>query len=83
MVDELPDDVLAAVERMLAGLHEIVAREGSGWAPGKMPTGDRAVVAPTDAAEKRLQSFFRRFEGRSLADELVAERRQEARGEPS
>lgn len=83
LVDELPDDVLAAVERMLAGLHETIANQGAGWAPGKMPTGGRAVVAPTDAAEKRLRSFFRRFEGRSLADELIAERRQEARGEPS
>lgn len=50
---------------------------------GETPAGDSAVVAPADAAEQRLHSFFRQFEGRSLADELIAERREEARGESS
>ena len=42
------------------------------------PTGGFSSV-PVNAAEKRLHTFFRRFEGRCLADELIAERREEAR----
>ena len=67
MVDALPDDALDAVERMLAEFAPIIT--------------DRGAVATASAAEERLRGFFRRFEGRSLADELIAERREEARRE--
>ena len=75
LVDALPDDALDTVERLLAGL----------FAP---TVADQAALAPTEgrpagAAEVRLHNFFRRFEGRSLADELIAERREEARRESS
>ena len=72
LVDALPDDALDTVERALAEL----------FAP---TVADQAALAPTEsrAAEERLHSFFRRFEGRSLADELIAERREEARRESS
>ena len=33
------------------------------------------------ALERRLHDQFKKFEGRSLADELIAERREEARWE--
>lgn len=69
LVDALPDDVLDAVERMLAEL--LAATEG------------RSPIEPANAAEERLRSFFRRFDGRSLADELIAERREEARRGPT
>ena len=75
LVDALPDDALDTVERTLA---ELFASTGA----------DQAAMAPTEgrssgAAEERLHSFFRWFEGRSLADELIAERREEARRESS
>ena len=83
LVDALPDDTLDTVKRVLAGLSEsTVARQGA-LALGETPTGGRTVVALAEAADKRLQSFFRKFEGRSLADELITERREEARGESS
>ena len=68
LVDALPDDALDAVERRLTEL--LAATEG------------RSPIAASGAAEGRLRSFFRRFDGRSLADELIAERREEARGAP-
>ena len=74
LVDALPDDKLATVERMLAE---------TAVAPAKAPTEARSSVVAADAAEKRLHGFFRRFKGRSLADELIAERREEARRAPS
>ena len=83
LVDALPDDTLDTVKRVLAGLSEsTVARQGA-LALGETPTGGRTVVVPAEAADKRLHSFFRKFEGRSLADELITERREEARGESS
>ena len=39
------------------------------------------VIEKPEAVERRLHDRFRKFEGRSLADELIAERREEARGE--
>ena len=83
LVDALPDDALDAVERVLAGLSESAITHQTASALGEMPTGGRAVVAPADAAEQHLHSFFRQFEGRSLADELIAERRGKTRGESS
>ena len=65
LVDALPDDALDEGERKLTELFA--------------PTGGRSPIAPANGAEERLHSFFRRFEGRSLADELIAERREEAR----
>ena len=69
LVDALPDDALDSVERVLAEYYA--------------PPEDRPALRPTDAAEERLHNFFRRYEGRSLADELIAERRKEARRESS
>ena len=83
LVDALPDDALDAVERVLAGFSESTITHQAALGLGKAPPGGRAVVAPADAAEQRLHSFFRQFEGRSLADELIAERREEARVESS
>ena len=83
LVDALPEDALDTVERVLAGLSEPTIAHQAALALGETPTGGRAVVAPADAAEKRLHGFFRQFEGRSLADELIAERREEARKELS
>ena len=78
LVDALPDDALDTVERMLAGFVAPAITDQAAAAPTKAPTGDRPPLRPIDAAEKRLHSFFRRFEGRSLAEELIAERREEA-----
>ncbi len=39
------------------------------------------MIEEPEAIERRLQERFRRFEGRSLAKELIAERREEARRE--
>ncbi len=74
MVDALPDDALETAERVLAELSESTIADQAAMVPGEAPAGGHAVVAPADAAEKRLHSFFRQFEGRSLADELIAER---------
>ena len=75
LVDALPDDALGTIERLLAGLFAPAVTDQAGAAPME----DR----PAGAAEERLHGFFRRFEGRSLADELIAERREEARRESS
>ena len=83
LVDALPDDALDTVKRVLAGLSEPTITHQAALALGETPAGGSAVVVPADAAEKRLHSFFRQFEGRSLADELIAERREEVRGESS
>ena len=83
LVDALPDDALDTVKRVLAGLSESTIAHQTALALGETPAGGRAVAAPARMAEQRLHSFFRQFEGRSLADELIAERREEARGESS
>ena len=41
---------------------------------------ERLVVEKAAAVERRLFAHFRKFEGRSLADELIAEHREEAAG---
>ena len=43
--------------------------------------GGRLVIEKPEAVERRLHAWFRKFEGRSLAEELIAERREEARRE--
>ena len=83
LVDALPDDALEAAERMLAEFSAPTINDRTAVALAKARAEDRAPVAPPRAAEQRLHSFFRRFEGRSLADELIAERREEARRAPS
>ncbi len=42
---------------------------------------EQLVIEKREAIERRLQEHFRKFEGRSLANELIAERREEARRE--
>ena len=42
---------------------------------------DRLVIEKPEAVERRLQEYFRQFAGRSLSDELIAERREEYRRE--
>ena len=83
LVDALPDDVLDTVKRVLAGLSEPTIAHQTTLALGETPAGGRAGAARAHMAEQRLHSFFRQFEGRSLADELIADRREEARGESS
>ena len=83
LVDALPDNALDTVRRVLAGLSESTIAHQTALALGETPAGGCAVAARADMAEQRLHSFFRQFEGRSLADELIAERREEARGESS
>lgn len=39
---------------------------------------DHLVIEKTAAVERRLHQRFRKAEGRSLADELIEERRREA-----
>lgn len=41
----------------------------------------RLVIEKAEAVERRLHGLFRRFEGRRLADELIAARRAESRRE--
>lgn len=42
---------------------------------------ERLIVEKSDVVERRLHAYFRKFQGRSLANELIAERREEARRE--
>ena len=83
LVDALREDALDAAERVLSELPSSSTKRPAPLAAGAKRTDDPPVVASADAAEKRLRRFFRRFEGRSLADELIAERREEARRESS
>ena len=60
-------------------------RKALGFQPGetlvaRVENGHLVIEKP-ESVERRLHSFFQRFEGRSLADELIAERREEARRE--
>lgn len=41
----------------------------------------RLVIEKPEAVERRLHEYFRNFDGRSLSDELIAERREENRRE--
>ena len=58
-------------------------RKALGFQPGDSLVvridDERLVVEKTDAVERRLRAYFKKFKGRSLADELIAERREEAR----
>lgn len=41
----------------------------------------RLVIEKVESVERRVRSRFEKVKGRSLADELIAERREEARRE--
>ncbi len=60
-------------------------RKALGFRPGDVLHArierEQLVIEKPEAIERRLQERFRRFEGRSLAKELIAERRKEARRE--
>ena len=60
-------------------------RKALGFQPGDSLVvrvdDERLVVEKSDVVERRLRAYFKKFEGRSLADELIAERREEARRE--
>lgn len=60
-------------------------RKALGFQPGDRLVAcvdnERLVVEKSDVVERRLRAYFRKFKGRSLADELIAERREEARRE--
>ena len=60
-------------------------RKALGFRPGETLVarieGGRLVIEKPEAVERRLHAWFRKFEGRSLAEELIAERREEARRE--
>ena len=79
LVDALPDDALGTAERTLAELFRPTVTDQAAVALARAPVEGRAP----GVAEERLHNFFQRFEGRSLADELIAERREEARRESS
>ncbi|MCY4451966.1 MAG: AbrB/MazE/SpoVT family DNA-binding domain-containing protein [Immundisolibacterales bacterium] len=62
-------------------------RKALGFRPGetlvaRIENGHLVIEKP-EAVERRLHAHFRKFEGRSLAEELIAERREEARREGS
>ena len=81
LVDALREDALDAAERALSELCSSSTPRHAQLSVGETRTDNRPAAASAAAAEERLRSFFRRFEGRSLADELIAERREEARRE--
>lgn len=60
-------------------------RKALGFRPGETLVArvedGHLVIEKPEAVERRLHAWFRKFEGRSLADELIAERREEARRE--
>ncbi len=60
-------------------------RNALGFRPGDVLRArveqEQLVIEKPEAIERRLHEYFRRFEGRSLAGELIAERREEARRE--
>ena len=58
-------------------------RKALGFRPGenlvaRIENGHLVIEKP-EAVERRLHGYFRKFDGRSLAEELIAERREEAR----
>ena len=60
-------------------------RKALGFRPGetlvaRIESGHLVIEKP-EAVERRLHDHFRKFEGRSLAEELIAERRDEVRRE--
>ena len=60
-------------------------RKALGFHPGETLVAriedGHLVIEKPEAVERRLHERFRKFEGRSLAEELIAERREEARTE--
>ena len=60
-------------------------RKALGFQPGETLVarveGGCLVIEKPEAVERRLHAWFRKFEGRSLAEERIAERREEARRE--
>ena len=60
-------------------------RKALGFRPGETLVArvedEHLVIEKPEAVERRLHARFRQFEGRSLAEELIAERREEARKE--
>ena len=60
-------------------------RKALGFQPGDSLVvhvdDERLVVEKSDVVERRLRAYFSKFKGRSLADELIAERREEAQRE--
>ena len=60
-------------------------RKALGFRPGETlaarTEGGRLVIGKPEAVERRLHAWFRKLEGRSLAEEPIAERREEARRE--
>ena len=60
-------------------------RKALGFRPGETLLArvedDRLVIEKPESVERRILNRFRKIRGRSLADELVAERREEARRE--
>ena len=62
-------------------------RKALGFRPGETLVAriedGHLVIEKPEAVERRLHDHFRKFEGRSLAEELIAERREEVRREDS
>ena len=60
-------------------------RKALGFRPGETLVArvedEHLVIEKPEAVERRLHARFRKFEGRSLAEELIAERHEEARKE--
>ena len=60
-------------------------RKALGFRPGEILVArvedDHLVIEKPESVERRIRDRFRKVRGRSLADELVAERREEARRE--
>ena len=60
-------------------------RKALGFRPGDTLVArvedDRLVIEKPTSVERRIRDRFRKSRGRSLADELLAERREEARRE--
>ena len=84
----MPDSVIHADIRLGAQGRLVVPapiRKALGFQPGEALVArienGRLVIEKPESVERRLHSYFRKFEGRSLADELIAERREEVRQE--
>ena len=60
-------------------------RKALGFQPGETLVArvedEHLVIEKPESVERRIRARFRGFAGRSLADELIAERREEARRE--
>ena len=82
----MPDTAVHAEVRLGAQGRLVVPapiRKALGFRPGenlvaRIENGHLVIEKP-EAVERRLHGYFRKFDGRSLAEELIAERREEAR----